>query len=489
MKRTRRPSLVEFQCQLQQQEQRIAALEQQLLQEQQQKQLILESNAEYRRQLTKIHRRNRELILNTHSTLWSTNSNGKMTEPQPTWQQLTGQSWETCQGLGWLQAVHPDDYERVKQEWKEAVTSQNVFGSSWKLWCEPLTSFRSVIARAAPIYNSSRSTPPLPSFRSSSSSSSPLSSLFPPTSSSSSSTSTSTSKIVQEWIGTCFDVTEIKQREEQLYSDAGYLKLALSSAEVGTWSWNIKEGNLVWDDHICPLFGIKPGTFGGTLEHFIELLHIDDRARVERECFAAIRRPPPGTSGLTWEYRVCWPTDGSLHILSSRGEVYYDEEGEPVKMTGICWDITDQRKAEWDRLGVMKEAAEQMQHRVIEAENYRSRLEDFTNTICHEIRNPLHGIIGSLEWLKEVKEGLTTRLRREAEVEGLDIVIDTKLDLLQVTPYSLPSPPLPLPLPLLVLLRFLLPLLSFPPLNIFSLCVLSRKQLRQLKSAQLINVT
>src|SRR5690349_10462781 len=104
MKRTRRPSVVEFQARLQQREETIRNLEEQLLREQQQKQRILESNTEYERQLAKIHHGYRALVLNTHSTLWTTNERGEITEPQPAWQQLTGQSWGDCKGLGWLDA-------------------------------------------------------------------------------------------------------------------------------------------------------------------------------------------------------------------------------------------------------------------------------------------------------------------------------------------------------------------------------------------------
>lgn len=34
--------------------------------------------------------------------------------------------------------------------------------------------------------------------------------------------------------------------------------------------------------------------------------------------------------------------------------------------------------------------------RAIEAEEYRRKLEEFIDTICHEIRNPLNGIYGGV---------------------------------------------------------------------------------------------
>jgi PAS domain S-box-containing protein len=34
---------------------------------------------------------------------------GRVVAPQPSWERLTGQSWEACRGYGWLDAMHPDD--------------------------------------------------------------------------------------------------------------------------------------------------------------------------------------------------------------------------------------------------------------------------------------------------------------------------------------------------------------------------------------------
>jgi signal transduction histidine kinase len=49
------------------------------------------------------------------------------------------------------------------------------------------------------------------------------------------------------------------------------------------------------------------------------------------------------------------------------------------------------------------------------AERDQHRLEEFVNTICHEIRNPLNGLKGSLDWLIDVNNKL-----HELEYEGTD---------------------------------------------------------------------
>ncbi len=43
------------------------------------------------------------------------------------------------------------------------------------------------------------------------------------------------------------------------------------------------------------------------------------------------------------EYRTIWP-DGSIHQIASRGRLIRDENGTPIRLNGIIWDITEQKR-------------------------------------------------------------------------------------------------------------------------------------------------
>ena len=45
------------------------------------------------------------------------------------------------------------------------------------------------------------------------------------------------------------------------------------------------------------------------------------------------------------EYRAVWP-DGSVHYIAVRGKLFRDQTGEPVKVNGLVWDITEHKLAE-----------------------------------------------------------------------------------------------------------------------------------------------
>ncbi len=86
--------------------------------------------------------------------------NGRIAMPQPKWQAFTGQSFEAMKGMGWLDAVHPDDRPTVKAQWhgsptKEVVGDENdgdeLRESSYRLWHAASGNFRHVQSRATRI--------------------------------------------------------------------------------------------------------------------------------------------------------------------------------------------------------------------------------------------------------------------------------------------------------------------------------------------------
>jgi PAS domain S-box-containing protein len=119
------------------------------------------------------------------------------------------------------------------------------------------------------------------------------------------------------------------------------LRLTLHSAGVSVWNWNIEPNTIEVDDNALVLFGVQAGQFPRTVEGFGTLIHPDDRDRVQGEIAASIERD----ARYNTEFRVPWP-NGEIRVLAARGKVYRDPAGQPIRFTGVCWDITDRRRAE-----------------------------------------------------------------------------------------------------------------------------------------------
>jgi two-component system cell cycle sensor histidine kinase/response regulator CckA len=135
--------------------------------------------------------------------------------------------------------------------------------------------------------------------------------------------------------------SELREERDRLRIAEERMRFALQSADVGIWDMDYTTGILKWSETIEKHFGLKPGTFPGTFEAFVELVHPDDRQSMRDEIDRAMKS---GTDFTTLS-RAVWP-DGSTRWLSGAGRILLGENGEPLRGVGITLDITERRSLE-----------------------------------------------------------------------------------------------------------------------------------------------
>ncbi|YAF98233.1 MAG: PAS domain S-box protein [Nodularia sp. CChRGM 3473] len=131
------------------------------------------------------------------------------------------------------------------------------------------------------------------------------------------------------------------QVEVALQESEERLKLALDAAQMGLWDWNITTGQLIWSENHQLLFGLVPGSFDNTYEAFLECVHPEDQQSVTQVIINALAKKIDYTD----EFRVVWP-DQSVHWIFGKGRFIYDEQGQAVRMIGVCTDVTHRRQSE-----------------------------------------------------------------------------------------------------------------------------------------------
>ncbi len=94
--------------------------------------------------------RYRSLVQAGAQVVWVTTPTGQIAEDSPEWRWITGQSLEEYLGNGWLDAIHPEDRERVEREWRECVQAGKVFDSRYRVRTKT-GSYRHYDVRAVPI--------------------------------------------------------------------------------------------------------------------------------------------------------------------------------------------------------------------------------------------------------------------------------------------------------------------------------------------------
>jgi PAS domain S-box-containing protein len=136
-------------------------------------------------------------------------------------------------------------------------------------------------------------------------------------------------------------IRELQEARDALARSEERLNLALRSSEIGVWSWEITPNLIQADENCSILFGLPAGEFPQTVEGFAALVHPDDRERMQQAVTAAIER----RAEYNTEFRVVWP-DGTVRALMVRAKVYYGGDGQPLRMAGVNWDVTERRQTE-----------------------------------------------------------------------------------------------------------------------------------------------
>ncbi len=139
----------------------------------------------------------------------------------------------------------------------------------------------------------------------------------------------------------------IAQVDTALQKTNVQLDAALTAGSSYVWHWNIADDCLIANAGFARLFAVDletATTEGLPLKFFIESIHEEDRTRV----LAAVQRAIDTGEAYTAEYRVHTAT-GEERWLSARGQVEYDDAGNPTAFPGALADITDRKRAEEER--------------------------------------------------------------------------------------------------------------------------------------------
>ncbi|HEY9624737.1 MAG TPA: PAS domain S-box protein [Crinalium sp.] len=135
-------------------------------------------------------------------------------------------------------------------------------------------------------------------------------------------------------------LNDLQQKESALKESEERLRLAVDSADLGMWDYNLASGALIWSERCKQIFGIAPD-LEMTYERFLNALHPGDRGWVG----AVVQRCISDREDYNVEYRTLWP-DGSVHWIAAMGRVYYNSHHEPVRMAGVAVDITQRKQTE-----------------------------------------------------------------------------------------------------------------------------------------------
>lgn len=133
------------------------------------------------------------------------------------------------------------------------------------------------------------------------------------------------------------EITEQKKKEKKLAESKRKLDEAQRIAHIGSWELDLITNKLTWSDEIYRIFEINPDEFGASYEAFLNLIHPDDREKVNQAYKDSVknRKPYKITHRLIFrDNRIKWVVENC--------ETYYDKFGVPLRSVGTVQDITEQ---------------------------------------------------------------------------------------------------------------------------------------------------
>jgi two-component system sensor histidine kinase/response regulator len=208
-------------------------------------------------------------------------------------------------------------------------------------------------------------------------------------------------------------VIERRRARVQLGDSQARLGYTLQAARVANWEWDLATDQVRWSDNMAEIHGLPTSSVGRWTE-LLETVHPDDRDGVWR----AAQRAVTDCCQFHEEYRVRLP-NGRVVWIESQGQVSCDEQNNPVRMGGICRDVTERRQ-DADELMAAKDAAEA-------ASRAKS---EFLANISHELRTPMNAIIGMTDLALQEELDDTVRDYLETSRDSAGVLLRLLNDLL-----------------------------------------------------------
>ncbi len=248
--------------------------------------------------------RYRSLIAATAQLVWMTDVHGNVIEDIPTWRAFTGQTEEEVKGQGWINALHPDDRAPTAAVWAHAIRTRSYYATEYRLRRRD-GEFCHFMVRGVPLLKKDGS--------------------------------------IREWMGTCTNITEWKQVQEELFNSRQMLQLVLD---------NIPQ-RVFWKDRNSVYLGCNrpfaqdvdysdPGTIVGKTDYELGAVTtanarrhgVDDRQVMES-----------GVSKLNCEESLTKPDGTQSWFMTCRSPLR-DQNGDVIGVLGSYEDITVRKQAE-----------------------------------------------------------------------------------------------------------------------------------------------
>ena len=227
----------------------------------------------------------------------STLPDGSVDFVSQSWLDYVGCSREEMLGWGWKKTIHPEDLDRVLNNWRAALAAG-----------EPLEmelrhrradgKYRWFLTRAVPLRDEKGN--------------------------------------IVKWYATTFDIEDRKRAEQKLRRSEAYLSEAQRLSLTRKFGLNVASGEIYWSEETFRIFGFDRNgeTDRGKI---LQRTHPEDRQAIGRTCCR-------NATDTDFEHRLLMP-DGSIKYVHVVSHPVFNASGDLVEYVGTVMDVTEHKRA------------------------------------------------------------------------------------------------------------------------------------------------
>ena len=285
--------------------------------------------------------------------IWISSPQGDIINLNKRWTEYTGLSIADGLGYNWLNVIHPDDIEQLKEGWEKSISSKTGLEHEYRIKGADGV-YRWHLDRNKPVCDDQHN--------------------------------------ILYWIGTSTEIHKQKLAQEELKESHYFIqKITEASPSIICVYDYLKQRHIYINDAIHSYFGVPRKDFlEMNIHEVLNFVHPEDR-----DIYLSVGKMFNNALDneiKEIEYRAK-SSKGNWMWMKTRSRVFKrDNENKVIEITSITEDITKQKEAE----------VQQLQNAIIQLE--LEEKEEFLNIASHELKAPVTNVKASVQILKRLIE-------------------------------------------------------------------------------------
>ncbi len=175
------------------------------------------------------------------------------------------------------------------------------------------------------------------------------------------------------------DVTNRVLSEENLRINTERLKLALFNTKQGLWDWNVKTGEVFYDDTWGDILGYKLDELEQNISSILNSVFPEDAEYVVNIINSCKKADFDGN--LEMEYRAINKAGNEVWLLTKGSVVSRDDDGKPLRIIGVSQDISKRKLEEQLLKQLLKNEQELNEELTVREEELTTREEELSQHV------------------------------------------------------------------------------------------------------------